>query len=388
MGLSARIVALLAVLLVAVPAGAQTSAPTLEVIQRFQLPDGNEIEFDGGRVYVNGYANSPNTGVHVFEIGKGKLRHTGDLLCQGINDVAAMDRGFIAIGFQQGGTGCNEPSSLPVTGFSGGMQIADMRDPARGLLLGTIELPGGVHTLTRLPGTDLVFTALGGADAYAAFQGLTHILDVSDPDKPEIAATYRSELNAAGCHDILFQEIDRKMIGFCPGLGGTEIWDMSDPLKPVAIGRMPLPAAQLPHRVAVSADGKMAAISDEAYAGHACAGGGPIGAMWFYDISDLANPKFLNFYGPQRGMLPVGAVSGQSLSCTAHNFNFIGNTYSVVIAWIAGGTQVLDVSDPAAIKEVAFYRPDDAVAMSSYWYRGKIYVADRNRGLEVLKLTP
>jgi hypothetical protein len=138
----------------------------------------------------------------------------------------------------------------------------------------------------------------------------------------------------------------------------------------------------------VSADGKMAAISDEAYAVHACAGGGPIGAMWFYDISDLANPKFLNFYGPQRGMLPVGAVSGQSLSCTAHNFNFIGNTYSVVIAWIAGGTQVLDVSDPAAIKEVAFYRPDDAIAMSSYWYRGKIYVADRNRGLEVLKLTP
>jgi hypothetical protein len=44
------------------------------------------------------------------------------------------------------------------------------------------------------------------------------------------------------------------------------------------------------------------------------------------------------------------------------------------------------VSDPTAIEEVAYYRPDDAITMSSYWYRGHIYSADFNRGVEVLDL--
>jgi hypothetical protein len=37
-------------------------------------------------------------------------------------------------------------------------------------------------------------------------------------------------------------------------------------LKPVAIGRMRIPFAQLPHQVAVSSsDGEMAVVSDEGY---------------------------------------------------------------------------------------------------------------------------
>lgn len=261
-----------------------------------------------------------------------------------------------------------------------------MSSPSRPRLRGAITLPGGVHTLTRYPGKPYVYTSLAGADTYVAYGGLTHIVDVSDPDRPKVAATYSSPLNPAGCHDITFQRIGGKPIGFCPGLGGTEIWDVSDPLRPVAIGRMLVPFMQLPHQVAVSSDGKVAAVSDEAYAAHACRGGGPLGALWFYDISDLTAPKLTGFYGPQRGNLPVGSLSGNFLSCTAHNFNFIPDSRLMVVAWIAGGTTVIDVSDPLAVKEVAHYRPDDALAMSSYWYRGLIYVGDFSRGLEVLEL--
>lgn len=370
----------------AVPAGAQASiSENLKVVQSFKLPLGNEIAFDGKTIYVNGYASEGN--VHVFEERSGKLRPTGGLQCAGLTDVAPMRDGLIAMGLQQGGTACNQPSPYPATGYWGGVHLADMSKPSRPLFLGSIELPGGVHTLTAYPDSDYVYTALAGADTSVAFGGLTHIIDVSDPDEPKIAATYSSPLNPAGCHDILFQQIDRRLIGFCPGLGGTEIWDASDPLAPKVLGRMLLPFAQLPHQVAVSSDGRFAAVSDEAYAGHACQGGAPVGALWFYDISDLTNPKVLGFYGPQRGVYPVGALSGQQISCTAHNFNFIPDSRTMVVAWIGGGTQVIDVSDPAAVKEIAFYRPDGAVPMSSYWYHGRIYVADWGRGLDVLKLT-
>jgi hypothetical protein len=91
-------------------------------------------------------------------------------------------------------------------------------------------------------------------------------------------------------------------------------------------------------------------------------------------------------YGPRRGNAPVGSISGNTVSCTAHNFNFIPGTRILVGAWIAGGTSVLDLSDPMAVKELAYYRPDGSVAMSAFWYRGLIYVADMDLGFEVLKL--
>ena len=366
--------------------GQATKSENIKVAQRFDLPVGNEIEFDGSRVYVAGYSSTAGTGVHSFQIKGAAIRKTGDLACSGITDVAPLDSGWVAIGVQQGGTACNTPAPSGLAGTVGGVHVADMSKPSRPSFAGSLPIPGGVHTLTRYPGKDLVYTAMGGADYWTAFGGITHVVDVSDPDQPKVAATYQSPLNPAGCHDILFEKINGKLIGFCPGTGGTEIWDASDPLAPKALGRMLLPALQLPHRVAISSDGKMAAVSDEAYAGHACQGGGPLGALWFYDISDLASPQLLGYYGPQHGTAPVGVGAGSTLSCTAHNFNFIPGSRTMVVSWTAGGTQVLDASDPTAVQELAYYRPEGAVHMSSYWYRGSIYVADMGGALEVLKL--
>lgn len=370
-------------------ATAQTSSSdNIRLVQNFPMPLGNEIEFDGSRLYVNQYGSGHAMGVYSFQLGRGGLRRTGKLVCSGLTDVAAMGRGMIAIGLQQhGGDGCNSGGAPLLAGARGGVHVATMKDPSRPRLLGHIPLPGGVHTLSRYPGRRYVYTAIGGADTFVAYEGVTHVVDVSDPDDPKVAATYKSRLNPAGCHDILFQHIHGKMIGFCPGLGGTEIWDTSNPLAPEPIGRMLVPFVQLPHQVAVSSDGKVAAVSDEAYVAHGCRGGSPLGALWFYDITDLKEPQLLGFYGPQRGDLPVGSLSGNDLSCTAHNFNFILDSRLMVVAWIAGGTTVIDVSDPKAVKEVAHYRPHEGLAMSSYWYRGRIYVGDFERGLDVLELT-
>lgn len=377
----------------AAPAGAISSqgdqasqSDNLRVLQHIPMYLGNEIAFDGERVYVNQYSSGPDIGVHAFDLkSDGTLKPIGFLPCSGITDTAPLDDGLVAIGLQGGGDTCNDPPPL-TAGTAGGVHVGDMSNPRRPRLLAGLPLPGGVHTLTRYPGSSFVYTALSGAKTSAAEGGLTHIVDTSNVRELSVAAVYRSALNPGGCHDILFERIGGKMIGFCPGVSGTEIWDASDALDPVPIGRMLLPSGQLPHQVAVSSDGKVAAVSDEAWMAHGCTGGAPVGALWFYDISDLTRPVLTGFYGPQRGALPVGSLSGNPLSCTAHNFNFIPNSRLIVASWIGGGTNVIDISAPATPKEVGYYRPADAVAMSAYWYRGRIYVADFERGVEVLKL--
>ena len=381
-----RAIVLSAIVALAVaPAALADQSDNIQVVQQIPMDWANEIEFDGSTLYINQYAdNGPNMGVTSFERNaKGTLRKTGHLECRGITDTAALDDGFVAIGLQQGGEKCNEPPG-PLSGYAGGVHLADMSAPSQPTLLANITLPGGIHTLTRYPSHPYVYASIGGYETQAVFgQGSEYIIDVSDPRTPELAATYRSPLNPGGCHDVTFAVIKAQTIGFCPGQGGTEIWDASDPLAPNPIARMVLPFIQLPHQVAVSSDGKIAAISDEAYLTHGCTGGGPPGALWFYDISDLKNPTYLGFYGPRRGSAPVSLPL--LANCTAHNFNFIPNTRLLVVAWYDGGTTVLDLEDPAAASEIAHYSPADAYAMSSYWYRGRIYVADFYRGVEVLR---
>ena len=111
-----------------------------------------------------------------------------------------------------------------------------------------------------------------------------------------------------------------------------------------------------------------------------------MGAIWLYDVSDIANPQLQGFVSPPRGNYPVGALSGAQESCTAHNFDFIPGTRALVAAWIGGGTSVIDLTDPAAPKEIAHYKPDDTAAMSSYWHRGLIWIGDFSRGVDVLAL--
>jgi hypothetical protein len=369
---------------------AAIQTPNMSLVQniRFESGGGNEISFDGDLIYVGQY-RSPGDVIKVLKITGGGVKKIADVPCGGHNDMAVLDDGYLAVSFQATGTKCDELApSVPVGGTNvepGGVQVINVANPNRPSYHGNVVIAGGTHTLTRLPGKPYIYAALGGAEKYAVHGGGTHIIDVSDPEKPKVAAVYKSPLNPAGCHDVAFARLRGKMIGFCPGLGGTEIWDVTDPKAPAAIGRALLPFGQLPHTVAVSSDGKLLAIGDEAYTAHGCDPASPAGAIWFHDITDLANPTLVGYVGPPRGRAPVGVTTGNALSCTAHNFNFIPGTKTLVGAWVGAGLNVIDVSDPAAPTEEAWYLPDDAVTMSAYWYRGLIFTGDFDRGVDVLR---
>jgi hypothetical protein len=93
---------------------------------------------------------------------------------------------------------------------------------------------------------------------------------------------------------------------------------------------------------------------------------------------------------------PIGLPgSSASAQCSAHWFSVLGNM--VAIAFYGQGVRVLDLSDPAKPTQVAYIRIPSVSASggnpaqtatsasAAYWHNGYIYVADYNRGIDVLR---
>lgn len=97
----------------------------------------------------------------------------------------------------------------------------------------------------------------------------------------------------------------------------------------------------------------------------------PIGAIWFYDVSNPLVPVL-------RGTFRIPQAVTSTL-CTAHNFNTVPVRTErdvLVSAWYNGGTTVVDFTDPATPRQIGYYIVKSGVvsnAWSSYWYRDQIY---------------
>jgi len=81
---------------------------------------------------------------------------------------------------------------------------------------------------------------------------------------------------------------------------------------------------------------------------------------------------------------PEGAKG--STGCeSAHYFTDRGNGL-LAYAFYGQGVRFLDASDPRHIRQVGYYRPDDAQSWAAYWYKGHVFVPDFTRGVDILKL--
>ncbi|MEV5749032.1 hypothetical protein AB0L00_14540 [Actinoallomurus sp. NPDC052308] len=83
------------------------------------------------------------------------------------------------------------------------------------------------------------------------------------------------------------------------------------------------------------------------------------------------------------------SVAGQEGSrtdtgdCSAHYFDVHHGLLAQ--SFYTQGTRLLDVRDPARPKQVAYYRPADAMSWAPYWHAGYLYVADNDRGIDILR---
>lgn len=359
---------------------ADAATDNLVPVARFPYLGGTEIAFSGRFAYatqMDGHLERAETpdqgGIHIFDISRPKPRKVGFLHCPGNdNDIAVIKPGLVALGF-------HESRCAP----GQGLVTVDVSKPRRPRVLGHVAVPSS-HTITAYPGKPLVYISPGGL-AYAG--GPEQIVDVSDPHKPEVVAEFSNNPN--GCHDVSFHLTKKRQLAFCAGLTEVQVWDVSDPLAPVTIAHIANPLIQYPHYAEASPDGKTLVVNDEAFAAHDCTtGSSPTGAIWTYDITDPAAPEMLGSFSPPRGEPGVGnEVTWLETWCTSHQFSFTPEG-DVVVPWFTGGTSLLDLSDPTAPAEVGYYQPDDAIAYSSQFRNGHIYISDMNRGFEVLAVRP
>lgn len=377
-----------------IPAGAaEQESKALKLVDKVQFTGGTELAASGDHVYageLNGETNRNQDlekgGVHIFDVSGKTPREVGFFHCPGNdNDVEVVKPGLIAMGHHT--AACNQPKDGEATA---GLVLIDVSNPSSPRMVGSLNLPSGMqaHTIRPYPGTDYIYVNPGGLPSNGRMQ--THIVDVSNPKKPKIAGTYLPAGSSTGCHDFSFHISNKNKLGFCAGLGGFGIWDVSDPLKPTVISTIRNPLIQFNHYAVPSSDGKLLAIDDEAFALHTCKGTpSPTGRAWIYDVSDPASPQLKSSITPPRGgdATGVGTYAGWTPSwCLSHGLDWQPGTHNLAITWFTGGVSVHNLDDPAAPKEIAYFQAGDSTTYSALWHEGRLYTNDMTRGLDAFEV--
>lgn len=193
------------------------------------------------------------------------------------------------------------------------------------------------------------------------------------------------------CHDITVYSAIGLAAGACSGNG--ILLDIRDIANPRRIAEVSDPNFAYWHSATFNNDGTKVLFTDEW-------GGGTRakclatdrrewGADAIYSLRD-ANLTLEGFY-----KLPVPQDSSQN--CVAHNGSMIPVPGRDIMAqaWYQGGMSVLDFTDPAHAFEIAYFdrgpqTPEISLGgqWGTYWYNGRIYGSEIQRGLDIFELTP
>ncbi len=361
--------------------GDEASAPVMipdviagiELLANVPFSGGNDLAFEGQYAYVSTHGN----GMHVIDISDPTNPVEVSVVeCSGKDiDVIQLETRRIVVIASQSDDGC--PESSP----RGGIRLVDVTKPAEPAVLAQVPLEFGAHTLTPYGDTGLIYVS-----AYDLTNPLKYhrsdIVDITNPDDPKLAGAFPFPATSLshGCHDILAEPHRDRAI--CAGITETMIWDTTDPLSPKVVSTIRNPGISIHHSAATARDGTLLILGDE-YGGAlapACnpSGQGPTGALWFYDITNIADPQVLGFLPPPPG--------GPGKVCTAHNFNVIEGRDAMVAGFYSGGTVLVDFSNPASPKMLQQQAPADGSAWAAYYYNGYVYTGDGGRGLDVYML--
>lgn len=335
---------------------------------------GNDLAFHGNYAFVSTH----NNGMHVIDVSDPMAPvEVAMVECNG-KDIDARklgDRVIVTISSQS-------DDKCPDAAPKGGIRLVDVTNASAPLVLGQAPLKYGSHTHTPYGDTGLIYNSAYNLASNPAASPMDHhrseIVDVTNLAEPKVVGEFLfpATSTSIGCHDILTEPHLNRAI--CGGISETMIWDTTDPLKPVVVSTIHNPLISIHHSAATAREGKLLILGDE-YAGvlaPAChpAGKAPTGAIWFYDISDVKNPKQLGFVPPPAG--EPGTV------CTAHNFNVVEGRDQMVAGFYSAGTLLIDFTDPAAPKVLDQQKQEGTSSWASYYYRGAVFSGDGGRGFD------
>ncbi len=119
--------------------------------------------------------------------------------------------------------------------------------------------------------------------------------------------------------------------------------------------------------------------------------GRPHAALWTFDVSDWERVQPLAMFEVSELDSPYSRTPGGRFG--AHQFAEQMVDSLVYCAWFSGGLRVVDLADPIAPREVAWFIPEPRGGRPSPQSndveideRGLVYLADRNIGLDILEL--
>ncbi len=298
---------------------------------------------------------------------------------------------------------------LITTQGGGNIVATDVTDPMNPMLASNVDTPSGNHNIAVVPGTPIVYNT--GMD----------IVDYSNPEAPVNVGKFEG---GDGCHDIAFfiSQEQNKSWALCAGYAQTEIWDIADPLAPTLLVAIDYPSVDkgipvvgerlddlgvpdnlgspagqdlafplsFSHLAIINHDATVLIMGDETGGGgingcdfyvdggEAGTASGPIGNLWFYDITDPKNPDLRGHVSPN--------VYDSEGSCTAHFGKTIEDTNHVIMAFYTAGIVLVDFNDLSNPRIVD--RLDEGGDIwDVQFHQGYLFTGDMTRGVDVIGLS-
>lgn len=303
--------------------------------------------------------------------------------------------------------------------------VVDVSDPTAPRIRSRVPSTTSTHTVTCVVDTDCRYVYSAGDDNAVPGQGSFSIFDLNDLDHPiEVDSDpstaglqpFRSDAVGWGGHKWNFDGAGR---GVHTGAGGSYVYDVTNPVRPVEIANTgsagdsaregmangfnnfihhnsfhPNAAAFRPDAAPSLANGNILLVTEEDYEDPDCATAGSF-QTWHIKRLDGSDGSIVPLAKVELAdlatyPLPVGAF------CSAHWFDY-HQSGLVSVGYYGGGTQFIDVTDPLAPSSHGFAWFGASEVWDSYWVpvynsrgvaTGKktnlAYSVDLVRGLDVL----
>jgi hypothetical protein len=298
------------------------------------------------------------------------------------------------------GTGNNEGCN-PFVGFpAGAIALVDRGTCAFVVKAQNAQAAGAVAVIVanNVPGAPIL---MGGTDPTIMIPSVMVSLANGNTIKAGLPATGRVASHPEtgtpdrSCHDtgVILGDVN---LAACAGGDGFTVWSL-DPAdggsleNPAILYSQSIPGVTIGHSAAFTWDGRVLVY------GHEPGGGGEPRCQATSSEVD----RTLFFFEPRTGA-PLGTFlhprpQTQFENCTWHNYNVVptDRRYVLVSGNYQSGISVVDFTDPANAREIAFADPaplsDTQLIVggdwSTYWYNGRIYQSDIRRGLIIWNLS-
>ncbi|MCW3011375.1 MAG: hypothetical protein JWO90_1779, partial [Solirubrobacterales bacterium] len=331
----------------------------------------------------------------------------------------------------------------PARGNVGGGEVVvvDVTDPAAPAIIG--RTPQGsplLGTVTTSTHTVQCLTLQCDYAYTAGDGGKFSVIDLRNLEEPKQVATPASAASGAGPISESgaghYWDIDDSGLAWHTGGGGTAVFDVSDPLEPLALNATNAQGTETPYNDFIHhnsarpnaraykpgaapslANGNVALVTEEDYASEGdeviCDRSGTFQTWEIPDLDGAAyragNPTLASDRGSIKPLdiFQAPAEAGGGLStpvggfCSAHWFDY-HQSGIVAQGWYQQGLRLIDVRDPKDIKQLGFFTGGATQVWDAYWVPARnadgtikagrektniVYTADLVRGLDVFEVS-